>query len=346
MTRPAGRSASRPCADAPLSARTAGAYLVSRGLLGPGEPSDVVELRGGVSSVVLSVSTPAGPMVVKQALARLRVDDDWRAKRERAVTEAAALRLSASLTPGLVPEVLDADPETCALVLAHAPTTWRPWKDLLLAGTADPDVASRLGSALASWHRGTLADDAVRRRFADHEAFEQLRIDPYYRTIQRRHPDVADAVGVLVDLMLSRRRCLVHGDFSPKNVLVGPDGLWVVDWEVAHHGDPSFDIAFMLNHLLLKALHNPRRRARYERCSDAFVGTYDAEVDDSLRERVEYLLGHVGCLMLARVDGKSPAEYLSGQERKRAWRLGLSLVLDAPADLAAAWGRLSELAGR
>ena len=346
MTDAGGRPATAPLAHALLSAETAGAYLASRGLLGPIEEVTVAELGGGVSNVVLSVSTPSRTMVVKQALPRLRVDDDWPAKRERALTEAAALRLAASLTPGLVPQVLDADPEACALTIAHAPATWRPWKDLLLAGTANPDVAGRLGSALASWHRGTLGDGRVRERFADHEAFEQLRVDPYYRTIPRRHPDVAEAVGKLVDLMLSRRRCLVHGDFSPKNFLVGPDGLSVIDWEVAHYGDPAFDIAFMINHLLLKALHRPGGRARYERCSLAFVRAYDAAVPDALRDEVAYVLGHVGCLMLARVDGKSPAEYLSEPERARAWRLGLSLALDPPADVGAAWQRLSKVVDR
>jgi 5-methylthioribose kinase len=331
--------------DALLSVETAEAYLVSRGLLDPIEPVTVAELGGGVSNVVLSVSTPSRAIVVKQALPRLRVGDHWPAKRERAVTEAAALRLAASLTSGLVPQVLDADAETCALTIAHAPATWRPWKDMLLAGTADPEVAGRLGSALASWHGGTHGD-GVRARFADHEAFDQLRVDPYYRTIQRRHPEVAEAVARLVELMLSRRLCLVHGDFSPKNVLVGPDGLWVIDWEVAHYGDPAFDIAFMVNHLLLKALHRPRRRLRYERCSFSFVRAYDAAVSDALRGETQYVLGHVGCLMLARVDGKSPAEYLSDSERERAWRLGLSLVVDPPANLGAAWQRLSEIVDR
>lgn len=346
MTRPAGRSATAPLADALLSAETAGAYLVSRGLLEPTEPSTVVELRGGVSSIVLSVSTSSRTMVVKQALPHLKVDDDWPAKRERAVTEAEALRLAASLTPRLVPEVLDADPEACALTISHAPATWRPWKDLLLAGTADPRVAAGLGSGLASWHRGTLEDGAVRERFADHEAFEQLRVDPYHRTIQRRHPEVAAAVGRFVDRMPARRRCLVHGDFSPKNVLAGTNGLWIVDWEVAHYGDPAFDIAFMVNHLLLKALHRPDHRARYERCALAFLRAYDAAVPDALHDEDAYLLGHVGCLMLARVDGKSRAEYLSGPERGRAWQLGLSLVHDPPADFGTVWRRLSQLVAR
>lgn len=329
-----------------LSVGTAQAYLVSRGLLDATERSSVAELGGGVSNIVLSVSTPSRAVVVKQALPRLRVEDDWLAKRERAVTEGAALRLAASLTSRLVPPVLDVDADVCALTIAHAPRSWHPWKDLLLAGTAEPTVADRLGSALASCHRGTLASDGVREQFADHEAFEQLRVDPFYRTVERRRPELAGMIGRFTNLMSSRRRCLVHGDFSPKNVLAGSEGMWIVDWEVAHYGDPAFDVAFMLSHLFLKALHRPRWRTRYERCSLAFVPAYDAGVPDALRDEAEYVFGHVGCLMLARVDGKSPAAYLSPPERDRARRLGVSLLMEPPADVGAAWQRLSELVDR
>jgi 5-methylthioribose kinase len=344
VSRPSGGSVAAPLAAETLSPQTAPGYLASRGLLDPAEPVSVAELGGGVSNVVLSVSTPAGEMLLKQALPRLRVADEWLAKRERAVTEAAALRLAASLTPRLVPTVLDVDPDACAMTIAHAPAAWRPWKELLMAGRAEPAVAERLGSALAAWHRGTFRSEDVRERFADYEAFEQLRVAPYYGTTASRHPDAATAIGRMAEQMSSRRRCLVHGDYSPKNVLVGPDGMWIVDWEVAHYGDPAFDVAFMLNHLMLKALRRPRWLTRYEECSLVFVRAYERAVPDILRDDATYVLGHVGCLMLARVDGKSPAEYLSERGRARARRLGLSLVADRPGRLEDAWRRLAAIA--
>jgi aminoglycoside phosphotransferase (APT) family kinase protein len=344
VTPRSGRSvAAAPLAAPILSPETAQAYLASRGLLGPAEPVVVSELGGGVSNVVLSVSTPAGAMLLKQALPRLRVADEWLAKRERAVTEAAALRLAGSLLPPLVPAVLDVDAGACALTIAHAPASWRPWKELLLAGRAEREVAARLGAALAAWHGGTLGSEDVRERFTDREAFEQLRVGPYYRTVASRHPNAGAAIDGMVELMSSRGTCLVHGDYSPKNVLIGADGMWIIDWEVAHYGDPAFDVAFMLNHLMLKALHRPSSLARFEDCSHVFVGAYERAVPDRLRDDPRYVLAHVGCLMLARVDGKSPVEYLSERGRERARRLGLSLVTEAPADLGAAWRRLSAI---
>ena len=159
------------------------------------------------------------------------------------------------------------------------------------------------------------------------ESFEAQRVDPYLRTIQRRHPDLAGRIGAYIERLLATRVCLVHGDFSPKNVLVGDDGLWVIDWEVVHRGDPAFDLAFLLNHLALKTIHRPDAREGYEACREAFLEAYGRDVD------MTYVLGLVGCLMLARVDGKSPAEYLTEAERERARSHGIALLSDPPSSI-------------
>lgn len=317
-----------------LSAETVGGYLVCRGLVEPDTPVIACELGGGVSNVVLAVD--AGPLraVVKQALPRLRVEDEWLAKRERALTEAAGLRLAARFAPGSTPGVLDVDEDACALTIERAPAGWRTWKDGLLAGEADPAVAGRLGEILSAWHRRTAGDEEVARRFGDWEAFEQLRVDPYHRTVMRRRPELGAAVGAYVERMETTRACFVHGDYSPKNVLVGSDGLWVLDFEVAHVGDPAFDLAFMMNHLMLKAIHRPAGRAGFESCAFTFWRAY-GEVEDP-----PYVLGQLGCLMVARVDGKSPAEYLTEPEREVARALGADLLLHPPASPEKAWGRL------
>jgi 5-methylthioribose kinase len=325
---------------AALAPDALGAYLVRRGVVEAGTPVSAVPLGGGVSNVVLAARFRGRAVVVKQSLPRLRVADEWLAKRERVLTEAAALRLMAALTPGRVPDVLDVDGETFTIVIAHAADGWWDWKARLLAGDADPAVARELGRVLGAWHRATWDDAGVARRFGDLEAFEQLRVDPYYRTLARRCPNLAGAVASRIARMEGSRRCLVHGDFSPKNVLLGPvreDGLWVVDAEVAHFGDPAFDSGFMLNHLMLKALHRPADRDRHRACALAFWDAYrgsGAGPDDTL--------GHLACLMLSRVHGKSPAEYLDQRGRERASGLGRSLLLRPPGSLDDAWDRLEQ----
>jgi 5-methylthioribose kinase len=277
----------------------------------------VIELPGGVSSSVFLTERDGARVVVKQALERFKVADEWLVSRDRILAEAEALALMSRLAPGSVPRVLDLDAESFTLVMEAAPESWRPWKALLLDGEADPAVATRLGELLTVVHA---ADGDI----GSAESFEAQRVDPYLRTIQRRHPGIAGRIGAYVERLLATRRALVHGDYSPKNVLVGDNGLWVIDWEVVHRGDPAFDLAFLLNHLALKAIHRPAARDGYEACSQAFLDAY-GEVDD-----LRYVFGLVGCLMLARVDGKSPAEYLSETEREQARAHGIALLSDPP----------------
>ncbi len=328
-----------------LSPTTVAAYLAARGILAPDAPVEAVELGGGVSNVVLGVEAGGLSCVVKQSRPRLRVAEEWLAKRERAITEARALELAASLVPGAVPRLLDLDADACAFVIERAPAGWRTWKDDLLAGKADEETARRVGSLLAAWHGGTSAGPEVTEAFSDHEGFDQLRIDPYYRAVMRAHPDLAASIGAYAERLLGPGRCLVHGDYSPKNVLLGDGRLWLIDFEVTHFGEPSFDLAFMLNHLFLKTLYRPEADGRYLGCARSFWAAYAAEVPEALAPEAPAVLGQVGCLMVARVDGKSPAEYLDEDGRARARSLGRRLLTDPPADLEGALSDVREAAG-
>lgn len=324
-----------------LDASTVGAFLVERGLVEHGSDVNARPLGGGVSNVVLAVEADGLRAVVKQALPRLRVADEWLATQERALTEADALRLAADLTPGAVPAVLDVDESAYAIVIAEAPEGWVNWKDQLLAGVVDPAVGARLGAILATWHRGT-SEGSSAWRLAGTDAFEQLRVDPYHRTVMERRPELADSIAEVVEQMLATRSCLVHGDFSPKNVLVGPEELWTLDFEVAHVGDPAFDLGFMLNHLLLKSIHRPAEATQYYECAHSFLSAYADQVSDRLLPPLPYVLAHVGCLALARVDGKSPAEYLTDEEREIARRVGEDILTSPPASLELVWYAMAE----
>jgi aminoglycoside phosphotransferase (APT) family kinase protein len=318
-----------------LTTGTLVSYLKSRSLLPSGAVVEVTQLDGGVSNVVLAADCGGQRLVVKQALPRLRVRELWLAKRERAISEAEALALAGRITPDTVPAVLDLDRDNCALTIAGAPTSWGTWKSRLLAGDVDPTVASRLGSILASWHTATFRDDSVARQFDDYEAFDQLRVDPFYTVVAERRLELADAIAALKARMDATHACLVHGDYSPKNVLVG-DGLWVIDFEVAHYGDPAFDVAYMLNHLLLKLIHVRESATQLALSANSFWDAYRAAVVAEPRPQLAYVLAHVGLMMVARVDGKSPVEYLTAEERDAARMIGSGLLLDPPDTLDAA----------
>ncbi len=322
-----------------LSTETVGRYLVGRGIFSPADGLKIAELGGGVSNIVLRAESPARAVVLKQALPRLRVADEWLANRERAINEAEALRLLGGITPDRVPALIDLDRERCALVTSAAPAGWASWKTRLLDGIADPRTAESLGEILARWHAATFRDERVRAAFPDTVLFRQLRVDPYYRVTAARRPDLAPHIERYVERMQHVRLCLVHGDFSPKNVLVG-DGIWVIDFEVAHVGDPVFDVAFMLNHLLLKRVHMPRIRGAEESVR-AFWAGYEGAVPATLLPDRPYLFGQLGCLMVARVEGKSPVEYLSDRERVMIVELGSSLLRDPPDSIGAVLDRVA-----
>lgn len=297
------------------------------------DPVTVDTLDGGVSNAVFAVTDGQRRIVVKQSMERLRVSDEWRAPMERILTEAAALDLTAALTPDRVPEPLFVDPRRFVLAIDGAPAGWRDWRAALLAGDANPAIATNLATTLATWHTATVDGRHLDDRFFDTQPLELLRVDPYYRTVARRAPEVAAPLAELINHMQSRRRCLVHGDFSPKNVLIAPDtaACWVIDFEVAHFGDPAFDVAFLLSHLTLKAVHRPADAARYDACTRAFVTAYQDAVDNQLRPDWPYVLRHTAGLLLARVLGKSPATYLDRAQAAAAWQLGLAILNHRPA---------------
>jgi 5-methylthioribose kinase len=317
-------------------------YIRNVGLL-TGPTMTVAVLSGGVSNIVLAVDDDRHRLVVKQSLGRLRVRDHWHAPRERVIAEAAALDAVRRLTPSRVPTVLHRDPGNNIIVIEAAPTQWRDWKTQLLGGDVAPSVGVHLGEVLGRWHRLT-AGVELPPEVRGQSSFDDLRLEPYYRTAARRRPGLASQLLRLADELSSRHVCLVHGDFSPKNVLVGPAAegppLWVIDFEVAHEGDPVFDLAFMASHLTLKAIHRPKWAPLYDACLRDFVGAYVREVGSSeppgrsaLVSRPATLLTHVGALLVARVVGKSPAEYLTAEEQECTVALGAALLEESPDEL-------------
>jgi 5-methylthioribose kinase len=318
-----------------ITAEHAAAFAIENGLAGPLQSVTAVPLGGGVSNDTVLVEDGRRRVVVKRALGVLRTEQTWHASARRALDEAVGLRIAGTLTPDAVPAVLAVDESTATIALTGAPPSWCDWKSELLHGSVDPDVGVRLGTILARWHRDTADDESVRTLLPDLERMESLRITPFHGVVAGRHPRLASHVRTAMHDLRTRRECLVHGDFSPKNVLVGEGHVWVIDFEVAHVGDPVFDIAFLQAHLLLKSLALARCAAVLRATADAFLRTYSSAVA-TMDVAPDRLALHVGCLVLARVDGTSVVDYLSAGGVRTARDLGTRLV-NGSIDLGAAW---------
>jgi 5-methylthioribose kinase len=323
-----------------LDRRSVVAHLRKRGVLGAGEQPHVTELAGGVSGVVLLVESPGRRLVVKQALAQLRVEDEWLAPLERTDAEAAALRLAARLTPDAVPPVVDHDGGCHVLVLAAAPARWVNWQQELERGHAHAGRGAWAGDVLGRWHAATAGDAGLIASFERLEAFEALRLDPYHRTVMARRPELAPFVAPYLEALATTRRCLVHGDFAPKNILLGVDGAWVLDHEVAHHGNPLFDLSFMLSFLVLDTLHRPELGPDLRAAADGFLTAYARAAGPALAPDPIATSGHTACQLLARVDGKSTAAFLTAPAVAAARSLGTALLLEPAGSLAELWERL------
>jgi 5-methylthioribose kinase len=309
-----------------LSVDNVHSYLLGRGLVPEGVAVRAEELAGGVSAAVVAVRGPGIALVVKQALPRLRVSDEWLAKQDRTETEAAAMRLCARLTPGRVPEVVDSDASVHVLVMGLLPDEARNWQAEVAEGKAHADVGCWAGETLGVWHSRTAGDEAVAALLDDFDSFEQLRLSPFYETAMERRPDLAVEVAPYLAELRERRRCFVDGDFAMKNVLVAPEGRWLLDLEVAHYGNPVFDLGFFLSFVLLSAIRWPQIAAEMRALADGFFAGYAAAAGAGFAGGEEAVTGHTACLVLARTDGKSPAQFLDDPSRDRARDVGIELL--------------------
>jgi tRNA A-37 threonylcarbamoyl transferase component Bud32 len=322
-------------------------YLRQIGWIGPAETVDVQVLAGGVSNQVLYIARPeqpGGDFVVKQVREQLRVPDPWfsqieRIWREVDVMHVCAELLAANTDPSLrvqTPRILHEDRAQYVFAMTAAPRDHRVWKRDLLAERVDGEIARQCGRLLGQLHARSWNHPAVAARLDDRSIFDELRLDPYYRTVAARHPADAPLLYRLVDSVLDHRRALVHADFSPKNLLLSSAGLLMVDFETGHYGDPAFDLGFFLAHLMLKATHFTPRHEAYVELTRQFWRGYRSELwpripsSESAALEARGVLNFAGCCW-ARVDGKSQVEYLTDERRRDLVRqFCRGLLIDPP----------------
>jgi 5-methylthioribose kinase len=302
------------------------------GLVAPGETPNFVPLTGGVSSDILLAEVDGRQFCIKRALPRLKVAAVWEAPVERNAAEAAWMRTVAGWLPECVPHLLGEDPAQGLFAMEYLPAHSHPvWKNELRDGRIDPDFAAAVGSRLVVIHQRSANRTDLAAQFANDAIFEPIRLEPYLRATAARHPDLADRLHAIADTTLATKRALVHGDISPKNILCGPAGPVFLDAECAWYGDPAFDLAFCLNHLLLKGAWKPQWKSRYLECFERLAGTYLAGVDWEARGVFEARCAALlPGLWLARIDGKSPAEYLVDEPVRQRVRQAARRFLERP----------------
>jgi 5-methylthioribose kinase len=313
-----------------LTTDNAIAYLTEKGWIGAG-PARVEQFGGGVSNVVLRVQTATQTLILKQSRPQLRTRDAWFSDLQRVYREQEVMQVLEPLLPPLtVPQVLFGDCANYAFAMQPAPAESRNWKHLLLAGETDAMLAEYVGTVLGRMHDATADSPQLVEAFGDATVFVQLRVDPFYRRVQERRPEVAQTVEPIIERMLKQKLALCHGDYTPKNILVHDRGFTLVDYETAYLGDATMDLGLCLCHLLLKAVMFGDKR--YVDLTRAFWDGYRrAATFRPFAELQRNGIEHLGVCLLARVDGTSPVEYLDDLQRETVRRLGRRVLLERPA---------------
>ncbi len=301
-------------------------------------PLDVAPLTGGVSSDIVRVTLADGrQFCAKRALQKLKVATDWQAPVERNHYEVAWLRRANAIVPGAAPLVIGEDRDHGIALLEYLPPeVYVLWKAELLAGRADPGVPHAVANALGCIHAASFLQLWPKAEFSTDAMFDALRLDPYLRFTAGRYPELADHILRVLRITATSKVALVHGDVSPKNILVNRhDGHPVLlDAECAWYGDPAFDAAFCLNHLVLKSIHLPAIGAILLDQAERFASTWLAHFPAAHRAGIEARTAALlPCLMLARVDGKSPVEYLSEINRQAVRDRAMPHILAPPSAL-------------
>jgi 5-methylthioribose kinase len=276
----------------------------------------IAPLAGGVSSALWRVDTATRTFCVKRALPRLLVADEWYAPVRRNVEEVRWLRFAATVAPRQVPQVIADDPVMGVAILNwFDPQRWTNWKTQLLDGLVRPAVGAEMGELLAALHRTSAAQPQLAHEFDNIDLLTTLRLEPYFVAAAQFNPQAEERLNEVVEHLRNYRTALIHGDVSPKNILIHISRPPVLlDAECACWADPAFDVAFLAAHLLLKSAHMSRFRGWFYETNRRLIEAYEAAAPEPVSARLCLL---VPALLLARIDGKSPVEYLNDKVRNK-----------------------------
>jgi len=277
------------------------------------EPFEISTVEGGVSSNVWYIRTRSGrEMIAKHPLARLNVEQEWLADQRRSDFEAMFLRDMEACMPESVASVLAHDGDSHTLFLEYFPGhAYRNWREEILAGCVHERTGAAVGSILSRVHRLFACDAEAKKRYDARDILVGTRIDPYFDAVAKRHPGLVRKIGELKKRVLEADAVVIHGDVSPKNILVGEDRTILLDAECACIGDPAFDPAFLLAQLLLKALVVVDKEQEIMAACDGFAASYFEGVNWEDRAALERrVIEYLGLFLLARIDGKVPVPYI------------------------------------
>ena len=296
-------------------------YLIEKGLVEEGDGHESTYCSGGVSGTVVFVERPGKtPLILKQALEFLKTKETWPCHPDRIVVEYNSNNIYHDIVPDCAQKMLFCDTDNWIAVREAVPADWRMWKKDLLRGILDFRIAKRSIEALLTVHEKAAGDPKVIAAFPSKDHFYKLRVDPYIVFTAGKYPELQAEADEVCRFLMEPNITLVHSDFSPKNIMIHGDldDICILDFESSHYGNPCFDLAFFFNHMLLKSIYNPEFGNAYVDMADYMAKIYlDGVTCMDRSELEEMTVRTLFFMLMARVDGKSPAEYLVGDDEKQ-----------------------------
>ena len=294
-------------------------YLIIEGLVHLSDVVEIEHLPGGVSCRVWKIGRNKDQWVIKQALEKLDVAADWFSDVERIHREHQVMQQIDLVVPNSkIPKVLHVDYKNHVYMMTFVRDASETWKSQMMRGIFNPESAKSAAKLLSQIHElSPKIDEKHQLEFKNQTYFVQLRIEAFHRFLIQKYPELEKDITQLIDELTLEKTCLVHGDFSPKNMLVQDNGeIILLDFEVAHWGNPVFDVAYCLGHLMLKGWHLNKHEEILDLIS-SFLDNYEFKIKN--------LIPHLGLMLLARMDGKSPVNYIQNPELKNQIR---SIAID------------------
>ena len=279
---------------------------------------DFTRMEGGVSSEVYKVKTSNKTYCVKRSLAKLLVKKEWFADKKRLKYEYYWLKHCKKIIPNNIPNIITFSEKKDYLVLEFFDQNkFTTLKHLLFKKKINLNLIKNISKNLFKIHNKS-KNTSIKKKFSKNfKNFYDLRLDAYFNEVKRVHPNLKNHINKINRNYIKNSTTLVHGDFSPKNILTDNRSIKFIDAETCNFGDPVFDVVFFNNHLLIKSIIIPEKKNEFLECYKLFFNTYIKLLKG--HEKFNFIsrcIDMIPIMLIARIDGKSPVEYVKEKKTK------------------------------
>lgn len=329
-----------------LTEEQLGDLLRTLGLLDDDRPVFEPAGDGNINWVRRARSQTGRTVVIKHARPALERFPEYQTSTRRIVFEHLYYEIARRYDEDRVcPPIYYFDEAHRLLVLKDLGSAERLDDALLRGADLDPALTI-LTRFLGLVHAATRDDDRLVERFRNDD-IQRLHGDhifklPYQENDFPLPPEVADRArelrrsGALEETAarayhryLEPHGALVHGDVQPGNVLLRSSGPTLLDAEIAHVGDPAFDVGTLLAHLWLARLVAPPRSPATDQAS----ALWDAYTTASRTAVVPFadVARYAGLEMMRRTIGAARVKAVESAEASlRAIDIAERLVQEPP----------------